>query len=112
PLTNNGSGFVRVSLGQFADAMHRLRMNLALNLGDVDHLRGGVDVWNEVLAPRACGLCAAVGQCRHRTCAAERGDILRGEDAPYQRSDHHEQHHKTEQHHDAEFDDVHNVVLG
>ncbi len=109
PLTNNGSGFVRVSLGQFADAMHRLGVDLALNLGDVDHGRGGVGTGHQTLAG---GGFAAVGQCRQRTFAGERGDHFGSEDAPDQRPDHHEQHHEAEQHHHAEFDDVHDVVLG
>src|SRR5450631_178631 len=40
PLTNNGGGFVGIAFGQFAHAMHRLGVDLALNLGDVDQLRG------------------------------------------------------------------------
>src|SRR3954447_1215318 len=40
PLTNNGGGFVGIAFGQFAHAMHRLGVELALNLGDVDQLRG------------------------------------------------------------------------
>src|SRR6266571_3822468 len=40
PLTDNGGGLVRISFGEFTDPMHGLRVDLALNLGDVDQ-RGG-----------------------------------------------------------------------
>ena len=33
---------VRVLLGELADLLHRLRVHLALHLGDVDHGRGAV----------------------------------------------------------------------
>ena len=87
--------------------MHRLGVDLALHLGDVDQLRGGVG--KQILAV-AVGV-AAVGQSRQRA-ALQRGDLLGSQDAPDQRPDHHEQHHEAEQHHDAELDDVHHVVLG
>ena len=49
-MTNNGRGFARISFGQFADPVHGLGVDLALNLGDVDHLRGGVGAGNQILA--------------------------------------------------------------
>jgi hypothetical protein len=54
-LTNNVGGFVRVSLGQLTDAMYRLGVHLALDLRDVDQLRGGVGAGNESLARCAGG---------------------------------------------------------
>ena len=36
PLTDDGDGFVRVALGELADLLHRLGVDLALHLGDVD----------------------------------------------------------------------------
>src|SRR5262249_2763442 len=41
PLTNDGECFLRVAFGELADLLHRLGVNLALDLGNVDHLRGG-----------------------------------------------------------------------
>src|ERR1700754_3625049 len=80
PLTHDRSGLVRVALGEFADAMHGLGVNLALDLGDVDHRsRGG----HEALA----GLRTAVGQRRHRIGAGQRGDRLGRDDAADQRTD-------------------------
>ena len=40
PLTNDGSGFVGVAFGKFSDPVHGLRVHLALDLSDVDQLRG------------------------------------------------------------------------
>jgi hypothetical protein len=57
-LTNNGGSFVRISLGQFADPVHGLRVDLALNLGDVDQLGGATG--KQGLAGRLRGL--SVGQ--------------------------------------------------
>src|ERR1700720_4273448 len=79
PLTNNGSGLVRVSLGQFADAMDRLRMDLALNLGDVDHLRGGIGTGNEALAG------ARVVAQRRQMFVRKRGDHFGSKNALDQR---------------------------
>src|SRR5216683_7821787 len=85
PLTNNGRGFVWIALRQFADPVHGLGVDLALNLGDVDQRRcaaGG----NEGLTGRAAfsALRAAVGQCRQRTLGA-RGNDFGGQDSLDQR---------------------------
>ena len=105
-MTNDVGGLVRIALGQFADAVHRLGVDLALDLGDVDQCRGG----NQALAGRAVGI--SVGQGRQGGGAGQAGDHFGSQDPLDQRTDHHEQHHEAEQHHDAELDDVHHVVLG
>jgi len=54
-LANNGGGFVGIAFGQFADAMNRLRVNLALHLGE-----GCIGSINEIFdaeepfTPRGC----------------------------------------------------------
>ena len=40
PLANNGGGLVGIAFCQFADPVHGLRVDLALDLGDVDQLGG------------------------------------------------------------------------
>jgi len=42
PLADDGDGFVRVALGELADAMDGLGVDLALHLRDVDQVRGVV----------------------------------------------------------------------
>src|SRR6476659_6136405 len=37
PVADNRYGFVGVLVGEFADFLHGLGMNLALDLGDIDH---------------------------------------------------------------------------
>ena len=39
-MANNGSGLVRIAFCQFADPVHGLRVDLALDLGDVDRGTG------------------------------------------------------------------------
>src|SRR5882757_1017401 len=114
PLTNDGSGLVGIALGEFAYPVHGLRMHLALDLGDVDQLRssGVGKQWLTGTAGLGSALRAAVGQRHSGACAGQRRDDFRGQDALDQRTDHHEQHHEAEQHHDGELDAVHNVVLG
>src|SRR6516164_7552664 len=36
PLADNGDGFARILVGKLADLLHRLSVDLALDLGDVD----------------------------------------------------------------------------
>src|SRR5215216_438781 len=107
PLANNVGGLVRIALCQFADPVHRLRVDLALDLGNVDQLGGAAGAGNQGL-PRPEFL--PVGQSERRF--GTRGNDFGSQDALDQRADHHEQHHKAEQHHDAEFDDIHDVILG
>ena len=40
PLADDGNGLARILVGEFADLLYRLGVDLALDLGDVDHLRG------------------------------------------------------------------------
>src|SRR6476620_6400769 len=49
PLANNGSGLIRIAFGQFADPVHGLRVDLALDLGDVDQLGGAAGAGNQGL---------------------------------------------------------------
>ena len=42
PTADDGDRFLRILLGQFADLLNRLGVNLALHLGDVDHRGGAV----------------------------------------------------------------------
>src|SRR5205823_1964958 len=79
PLSNARSGLVGVALGEFADPVHGLRMHLALNLGDVDQLRGdgGGEQWLAGLG----SLRSAVGQRRGCASAGQRRHDFRGQDA-------------------------------
>src|SRR5437667_317856 len=71
PLANNGSGLVRISFGEFTDAVHGLRVDLALNLGDVDQ-RGGAAGGKQGLTGRAVSAVrTAIGQRRRRAAAGQ-----------------------------------------
>src|SRR6185437_3584602 len=64
PLADDGDGFARILVGKLADLLHRLRVDLPLNLGDVDLPRGLAWLGFHVL-DRAEGVrqLAACGQC-------------------------------------------------
>ena len=98
-------------LGQFADAMHRLGVDLALHLRDVDQLRGRIAGICSGLAGRRGHGGGGIGR-RGAVRRWPRPAILGGQHAPDQRAHHHEQHDQAEQRHHAELDDVHDVVLG
>jgi hypothetical protein len=49
PLANNGGGLVRIAFCQLADPMNGLRVDLALDLGDVDQLGGSAGAGNQGL---------------------------------------------------------------
>src|SRR5262245_40237939 len=49
PLPNDGSGFVGIALGQFADPVHGLGVDLALDLGNVDQLGGAAGAGDQGL---------------------------------------------------------------
>ena len=111
PLANNGSGLVRIPFGQFADPVHGLRVDLALDLGDVDQLGGAAGAGDQrLIGPEFSVWPIALDQGGRRF--GQGGNDFGSQDALDQRADHHEQHHEAEQHHDAEFDDIHDVVLG
>src|SRR6185503_16207777 len=76
PLTNNGGGLVRIAFGQFADPVHGLCVNLALDLGDVDQLGGGAGAGNQGLAGLSF-LGAAIGQRGH--WLSQRGNDFRSQ---------------------------------
>src|SRR6202043_562995 len=84
PLANNGGGFVGISFGEFAHAVHRLGVDLALDLGDVDEIRRA---GKQRLARR--GFC----RLRLRKSAGQGCHLLGSEDALDQRPHHHEHHH-------------------
>src|SRR6266542_1859266 len=95
----------------FADPVHGLRVDLALDLGDVDQLCGAAGAGDEGLTgPEFSVWPVALDQGRCRF--GQSGDDIGSQDALDQWADHHEQHHEAEQHHDAELDDVHDVILG
>src|SRR4029077_6586887 len=50
PAADDGYGFVRILVGEFADLLHGLGVNLALDLGDIDHGRGAVGDRNRLVA--------------------------------------------------------------
>src|SRR4051812_12859296 len=50
PAANDRDGFVRVLVGKLADLLHRLGVDLALNLGDVDHGGGAVGDRHRLIA--------------------------------------------------------------
>ena len=81
---------LRFSSGEFADLLHQLSVDLALNLGDVDLPRGlaGFD---------RLGDCERIDQLAGRRCGNGLG--FRRQHPPHQRPYHHQQNHQAEQAH-------------
>ena len=96
-------------VGELADLLHRLGVDLALHLGDVDHLGGRRSAWPGWSRPRRS---AARPRGRAAPASASAHRLVRRDDAAHQRAHHQEQHHEAEQQHDAELDRAHDVVLG
>src|SRR5262249_35780384 len=87
PLTDNGDGFIGIAFGQFAHAMHRLGVNLALDLGDIDQMRGRVAGKQGLSGRRGDG----VGLGRRRgDGVGERRHLLGRQHLLDQRAHHHE----------------------
>src|SRR6185295_7926071 len=68
PLANNGSGLVRISFRQFADPVYGLRVDLALDLGDVDQLGGAAGAGDQRLAGSEFSCAVGQGERRFGRC--------------------------------------------
>ena len=115
PLTDDGNGFARILVGKVADLLHRLGVNLALDLGDVDHLGGLARLRaSPPRFPSAAAVAGAAGASarRRRRAMLRMRALVRREDAAHQRPHHQQQDDEAEQAHDHHFDGAHDVVLG
>src|SRR5580704_3732548 len=118
PLADNGNCFVRILVGNLTHLLHRLGVDLALDLGKVDHLRCLIGVGLQRAA--ACdGRDRVEARIDRRTVAQHtarrqrrHGALVRRDDAAHQRPHHHEQDDETKEAHHHHFDGAHDVVLG
>ena len=98
---------MRIPVGELADLLHRLGVDLALDLGDVDHL---ATVWlghSALAAPASRGrrprpAAADAGQPSPSAPAARR--FVGRDDAAHQRAHHDQQHDEAEQAHHHHLD--------
>ena len=109
-MTDDGNGFAGVFVGELADLLHGLGVDLALDLGDVDHLRRLARSrrpwrpWRHRRLRRLWRRPLPAASLRRRWTAMPQSALSGRDDAADQRAHHQQQHDETEHAHHQHFD--------